>query len=490
MTALTEKRPYSPRTALIILVAVPLLVFLFASEHRSVLSIFFTALLFWFTEAIPLPVTALLIPILISLFGLVPAAEVFSPFGNDILFLFLGCFLMGLSMAKHGFDRRVAYWLLARCVPGDSLLAINTVVAGASFLLSMWISNTAATAIMCAVTVGILDSLRDKLPDESAFSAVNARLLLSCAFAASIGGLATPIGSPPNLIALKFLANHGIEISFVKWMAFGLPVSLLMFGALFALFELQYPIRGIRVEQARAYFSEALRSMGKMRLAEKQIAVIFLVTVVLWILPSVLSSALPNEAWVKTLNDRLSMSVVGLLAGVLVFLLPIGEDACGKQPNLDWSETTSIDWGTILLFGGGLALGNLLQTSGAAKDFGAVIFGAGGQNNAILVGTIIVAGILLSEFASNTASAAILIPLVIGAADSMGASDEVLRLLVLAVAFSASFGFMLPVSTPPNAIVYGTGRIRSRDMLKIGMWFDVVGGGIIAAFAAALLMSS
>jgi len=478
---------YSARKALGILIVTPIVVTLVASSHQLVLAIFFTALLLWFTEAIPLPITALFIPILVDLFGLAPAAKIFAPFGNDILFLFLGCFLMGLSMAKYGLDRRVAYWLLAHCLPGDSLLSINLVTAATTFFVSMWISNTAATAVMSAVTIGILDSLGNKLDDEQLRRA-SVRLLLSCAFAASIGGLATPIGSPPNLIALKFLASNGIEIPFLRWMMFGLPVSVIMFGALFLIFEWRYPLRGVRVENASANFGLALRELGPMTRGEKQIGVVFILAITLWIIPGFLKSIFPDVGWIVLADSRLSMSVVGLFGGLVLFLLPLPDGSGRIRANLEWSESRAIEWGTILLFGGGLALGNLLEQSGAAKDFGELIFRSGLASLPLLIGTIIVTGILLSEFASNTAAAAILIPLVIGAAKSISAGPALTEALVLCVAFSASFGFMLPVSTPPNAIVYGTGRVSSRDMLRTGMWFDMTGALIVAGFTALMML--
>lgn len=478
---------FAPRKAFAIVILAPLCAFLLASEHQAVLAVFFTTLALWFTEALPLPVTALLVPLSIALFGLQPAGQVFGPFGNDILFLFLGCFLMSISMAKHGFDRRLAYWLLGHCLPGDSLIAVNIVIAGASFLLSMWISNTAATAIMCAVTIGILDSLRERIADEQVMRAASVRLLLSCAFAASIGGLATPIGSPPNLIAIKYLADSGIEISFLRWMLFGLPLSILMLGVLFTIFEWRYPMRGVRVEGARSHFAASLRTLGQMSQGEKQIAAVFLLAIFFWIMPEVLKTIFPEVAWIKAVASRLSMSVVGLLGGISLFFLPLRDESQRLVSNLEWRETRDVDWGTILLFGGGLALGNLLQESGAATQLGTMVFGGKSISLAIRVGAVIVVSLLLSEFASNTASAAILVPLVLGTAKAANASAPAIEALVLGVCFAASFGFMLPVSTPPNAIVYGTGRIQSRDMIRTGLLFDICGALIIAGFMAVVL---
>jgi sodium-dependent dicarboxylate transporter 2/3/5 len=480
-----QKKDFNPYLPLAIVLLTPILTFSFASHYPAVLAVFITAMLLWFTEALPLPVTALLIPVLISLFGVLAPDEAFAPFGDDILFLFLGCFLMGQSMAKYGFDKRVAYWLLSRCLPGESLLAVNIVIAGSSFFLSMWISNTAATAIMSAITVGVLDSLKVKISDEKIMRAVTVRLLLGCAFGASIGGLATPIGSPPNLIALKYLALHHIEIPFLHWMAFALPVSLVMLGLLFVIFERIQPIRRIPLQNIRRDFAEASARLGPFSRGERQIAIVFAITVFLWVLPEMLKLILPDAAWIVTLSSRATMSVVGLLGGITAFFLPVPSEN-GVRSNLLWDDAQAVEWGTIILFGGGLSLGAMLDQSGAAKSFGELVFSTGVVNLPVMVLTIIIAGILLSEFASNTAAAAILIPLVIASGASLGISTESLKALVLTVAFASSFGFMLPVSTPPNAIVYGTGRVSSTDMMRAGVWFDCVGALVIALFFAGM----
>lgn len=459
----------------------PLVTFGFGFNHAAVVAIFISIIGLWLTEAIPLPVTGLLVPVLATLYGVLPATSAFDSFGSDILFLFLGCFLMGRSMEKHGFDKRLAYFLLGRFMPSSTFFGINLILALTSFVLSMWISNTSATAVLSAVTVGVLVSLESYFPDEITRKRATVRLLLTCAFAASIGGLATPVGSPPNLIALKMLEQKGISISFFDWLKLALPISLCMLVSMLVLFELVLPLRSLKFPGIRKHFAGLLRDLGPMKCGERQISLVFVVVILLWVVPGVLVSFFPGVSLVALLNSRLSMGLVGLSGGILTFLLPIRDQGTG-EPNLSWVETRSVDWGTLMMFGGGLTLGLILEQSGAASDIGSRLF-SGEHSSIFLLGvSVVVVSIVMSEFASNTAAASILIPLILGAAASLGMSEEVSTSVVLAATFAASFGFMLPVSTPPNAIVYGTGLVPAKDMRTVGFLFDIVGAIIIIVF--------
>lgn len=469
-----------------LLVLPPALIFSLDTPYPAVLSIFITIIGLWLTEAVPLPVTGLLVPVLAGLYGVMPSAKAFSSFGSDILYLFLGCFLMGRSMERHGFDKRLAYFLLGRCMPGSSFLAINLVIVSASFVLSMWISNTSATAILSAVTLGILASLESQIPDARLRDRAAIRLLLSCAFAASIGGLATPVGSPPNVIALAFLTERGINISFLDWMILGLPIALIMLALLMVLFELLLPLRGLKFPGIQGTFQKLSRDLGPMKTGERQIACIFLVTIILWVMPGMLKSTFPESATIETISSRLSMSIVGLLGGISAFFLPIRTHG-STIANLDWSETRGVDWGTLMMFGGGLTLGILIEQSGAAKDLGTLLFGGDALGPLVIWSLMVIASIVMSEFASNTAAASILIPIVIGISSEAALGSDATILAVLAVTFAASFGFMLPVSTPPNAIVYGTGKVPARDMRRIGVLFDISGAVTIILFLYLLM---
>jgi sodium-dependent dicarboxylate transporter 2/3/5 len=447
-------------------------------DHYKVMAIFISIVMMWFTEIVPLAVTGLMVPLLAILYGAVSTKEAFAPFGNQILFLFMGSFFIAKAMEKHGWDKRMAYTFLSSSFGAKSLQGVLVQVALICWILSMWISNTATCAIVVPIILGLMDTLKDNLKENKHQENLQTSFLLTAAFASSIGGMATPVGSPPNLMAIQFLKNKGINISFLEWMGYGLPVSLAMLGALILILKWRYPLPKVELKEVRKLFKVELESLGKTKKTEWQIMAVFLMAVILWILPGVLTLILPLhlQPMAQSIQDALPMGGVGVLASAFLFVLP------GNKPgetNLSWSEANTIDWGTIWLFGGGLAMGSLLDKSGLAADVGGLLFG-GGINFYLLALIVIMTGVILSEFSSNTASTAILVPLLLGSLSIWGEVHT--TSLIIAAAFGASFGFMLPVSTPPNAIVFGTGKLPLKEMIKTGSLFDVTGIAIIWLF--------
>jgi len=475
--------PFKPLLSVGLLAGPPIVCLGLGLPHGGVVAIFLSIVGLWMTEAIPLAVTGLLVPVLAVMYGVLPAAQAFNSFGSDILFLFLGCFLLARSMEKHGFDRRLAYIILSRCVPGNSFFGVNLIIALTAFVLSMWISNTSATAIMVAITLGVLSSLTPQLGDEVTRQRAATRLLLTCAFAASVGGLATPVGSPPNLIALRMLGERGISLSFLEWLMVGLPIGLVMLGGLLLVLARCFPLRGLTFPGVKDEFRRELAILGPMNGGERQVAIVFLVVILLWVVPGLVGAIYPELPGVTAVNSRFSMAVVGLLGGLSLFFLPVRAGA-ERRANIDWAESERIDWGTIMLFGGGLTLGVILEQSGAAKDFGELLFGGGYGHPLVLGAVVVIVAILMSELASNTAAAAILIPLLLGATIDNGGDPGTATSLVFAATFGASFGFMLPVSTPPNAIVYGTGQVAAGEMRRAGVWFDLLGAFLLVGWLA------
>jgi len=451
-------------------------------NNGNMVALFISIVLLWFTELIPLAATGLLVPCLAILYGIATPKTAFGAFGNQILFLFIGAFLIGRAMQKHGWDKRVAYFILSSKVGCQSPSTLATVIALTCWSLSMWISNTATCVIMTPIVLGILVTLKEQFNDDSAFQRYSIRLLLICAFASSIGGLATPVGTPPNLLAIEFLAEQGIHINFLNWMGIGLPISLTMLVILLAFLTLRYPVPQVDLQNIRQQFIKHSRELGKIKKAELQVAFCFLLAMTLWTAPGLIQLAAPDNPVLSVIQQRLPMGGVALLCALILFCLPLEteEKINGKQSrNLTWQDAQKIDWGTVLLFGGGLCLGKLLNETGLAKEIGELFFGSDRSILIAALGAILIA-ILFSEFSSNTASASILIPIIIGTFNTEG--TEVLTQLVLATAFGASYGFMLPVSTPPNAVVYGTGKIPLQQMIRTGVIFDLSGYLIIAFF--------
>jgi sodium-dependent dicarboxylate transporter 2/3/5 len=446
------------------------------------LVVFVCAVILWFTELIPLAVTALLIPIWAIANGLLSTKDAFASFGSEILFLFLGSFLLARAMQKHGWDKRMSYWLLSSRFSMSGIHGATLSISGLAWTLSMWISNTAAAAIIIPMAIGIQSSLSEHLGDEDSRN-LNTRLILAAAFAASLGGLATPIGSPPNLLAIQFLSNHGITIGFMDWMKIGFPLALTALVFLNFLLAWRYPVKNKNISVSRPVFKMKLQELGPVKKAELQVAATFTLAVFFWVAPSLLEM-LNQKEMAQILANKFPMGAVALLSALILFFLPIDK----KQFNLTWEDSHFIDWGTIMIFGGGLCLGTILDQSGLATQLAHFLFGQNATTGILSIIVLIVVSIVLSEFSSNTAAASILIPIVLA-----GSSNHTQALAAtMACAFATSFGLMLPISTPPNAIAYGTGQVSLRSMIRTGLFLDFLGLGLsfLAAQAIVSIISS
>lgn len=457
-------------------IVLPLLILITLNvPYALALALFISVIILWFTELIPIAVTGFLIPVLASLYGILPPELAFNAFGNEILFLFIGSFIIAKAMQKHGLDKRMAYTILGHPLAAKSLGQLAIVISLLAWFLSMWISNTAACAIITPMALGILSTLENTFTDQEDYKKYSNRILILCAFSSSVGGMATPVGSPPNLLAIQFLADKGIEISFFNWMLFGLPISLIMLLFLNFYFLIKSPVKEVNLSEVQKKFKSKLKDLGSLKSAEIQVAFCFTIMVFLWLAPGFLKFIFPSVMLFNTIEQHLSMGVVSLAVSILLFILPTAE----KKPNLVWSEAATIDWGTIILFGGGLTLGAILGKTGLAQTIGTHLFSQD-LHFILLGGLCVLVAILISEFSSNTASAVIIIPILLGT--FLTVDVHITKILVVATAFGASFGFMLPVSTPPNAIVYGTGKIALKEMIKAGIVFDIAGCLMIVFF--------
>jgi sodium-dependent dicarboxylate transporter 2/3/5 len=424
---------------------------------------------FWVTEAIPLPATALLGPVLCIITGVADDKKVFSPFASPITFLFIGSFMLGAAMQKFGLDRRLALGLLSvpalTRTPARFFVTLGLLTAG----LSMWMSNTATTVMMLPIALAAAQAW----PVLSSSREARASLVLLIAFAASVGGQGTPVGTPPNLIGLDAIRELlGIEISFVQWMMFGVP--LVTVQMIFMLWLLRS--RASAAEAPASVHEELARrhrELGPWSVGEKVTIAVFASAVTLWIVPGLIDLAAGREASVsKFLHAHFPEETVGLLAGVLLLFIPVSWRE-GRFA-LSWREAAGIDWGTILIFGGGMALGKQLFDTGLAETAGrsaAAALGNPGLWTLVAVG--IGLSILLSESASNTASATVMVPTMIAVAKGADVNPVP---VALATCLACSFGFLLPVSTPPNALAYGTGQVTIGQMIRRGAALDVTGG--------------
>lgn len=439
----------------------------------------------WVTGALPLPVTALMVPVVLiglGVTGSLPAA--FSGFADPVIFLMLAGFALARALQKHDLDRLVAYAVMARLGTSPSRLVLAVMVATAG--LSMLVSNTATTAMMAPIALGVASQVAPT--DRATDANVGIAMLLGTAYAASLGGLGTLVGSPPNAIVVGQLeATIGYHVGFLDWMAIGLPVVVITVPLTwYLLTRWLYPPRATDVSAARRDARAELRAASQLSPAARRVVVISAATAGLWMLGGldfVFAELLP-AAWQTTLFGGEGPNVLGGTGhrGLLHFTVVglVGVTALVLAGTLEWDDVEEIDWGTLVLLGGGLSLANALASTDATRWLADGTLGLLGEASIVVVVLGLLAAVVaVGELASNTAMAAIIAPLLISIgpqyAAALGTSDPgASAFLAIAGGVAASFGFALPVATPPNAIVFGTGEITKNQMLRAGVVLDVV----------------
>jgi sodium-dependent dicarboxylate transporter 2/3/5 len=450
-------------------------------EAHRLAAIMGAVVVLWVSEAIPMAMTAFLGVAAAVVLGVAPATTAFAPFADPLIFLFIGTFMLAQAIFHHRLDRRFAFAILSLPGVGESPARVLVAYASVACALSMWISNTATVAMMFPIGVSLLAALESR-----GGAALPARfgtaLLLSTAFAASLGGLATPVGTPPNLIGIGFIRRElGVDLPFFTWMALALPsVVLLMVWALFDLSRSGVS-GGVRLHGATELVRRERAALGPWSRGEKNTLFAFASTVFLWLLPGVVALvAGEDSAAYQTLVTRLPEGVVALLGAGLLFVLPT--DFSRLEFTLPWREAVKIDWWIVFLYGGGIALGTLAFKTGLAEALGRSLTDVLGVQSAFgLLALSTALAAVLSETTSNTASANMVVPVVIAFAQSAGIDP---LLPAIGATMGASLGFMLPVSTPCNAIVYGSGRIPLGRMIRHGIVLDLAGVVAIVAVLA------
>lgn len=456
-------------------------------EGHRLAGVLLLTVIWWVTEPIPIAATGLLAVTLAVILGAVPepstgsiAKAVLSSFADPSVFFLLGGMFLARAMTRHRLDRRIALGVLtidwATRSPSRLLLAVGLAVG----LVSMWVSNTASTAMVYPVVmgmIGVVTSANGR--GDFARSPFASSLLLITAFSSSIWGVSTPIGTATNVVAIGFLRQPeylGREVDFARWMAVGLPIAFVSFIAAWGVLAFLGPARGLDLRGLRSYLLEERRSLGPMRRGEANTLFVLACVVTLWVLPAILSLAGAEEMSLM-LRRRFPEEIVALLAPVMLYLLPV--DLRTGQATLEPDDFLRIDWSTMLLFGSGLSLGTLMFKTGLAREVGEQTLAMIGTSDPWVIAAVGVIGALtLSEFTSNAATAATLIPVIVALSKSANA-DPLPALF--AVTFAASFGSALPVSTMPNAIVYGSRLLPIRRMLVAGIGVDVVAGIVILA---------
>ncbi len=454
-------------------------------QQQTIAAVLLGVVVLWITEPVPIPIGGFIGIVAIVALGAATADEALAPFGSSTIFTFIGAFILAQAMLKHGLARRFAMFVLD--APGVGTSAVRLVIAFGliTALLSAFVSNTATVAMLLPTALGILTVVAKLMQDRGVVAEdfdplrlrFGAALMLMLAYGASVGGLLTPVGSPPNLIGRGLIEEAtGERISFLDWMIMALPICGLMFVALAVVVLLLNKPEIRKLDGVEEWVDAERAKLGRLSLAERNSLVAFVVTVTLWITPGIVGLVAGTESSAyETVGNRLDEGVVAILGASLLFLLPT--DWKQREFTLRWSDAAKIDWGTVVLFGTGIIFGSLLESSGLAETIGNGTSDLLGVSSVIALTAFAAAlAILVSETTSNTAAAAVVVPIIIPIAVNADVNPFI---PALAATFAASFGFMLPVSTPQNAIVYGSGVVPITTMIRTGFSFDVIGALLI-----------
>lgn len=432
-----------------------------SNEGDAVIAVALWMITWWLSEAVSISVTALLPLLLFPLLDIMPIAEVGNNYGSPIIFLFFGGFVMALALEKVNLHRRIALNIIRITGTTPNKVVLGFMIATAS--LSMWISNTATTVVMLPIAMSVIKLL---IHDIDGFTKKDRNfavsVLLGIAFSANAGGIATVIGTPPNSILIGLLENeYQIEISFLKWMLFALPFSIIMIGLSYVtLVHLIFPSKGLNFSASKEVIQVELRKLGPTRSKEKMVLGIFAVTVSLWIFRTLINSIFPSLG--------LSDTMISMFSAISLFAVPFNL----KKGDfiLDWKDTEKLAWGILILFGGGLALAKGMSVSGIVDQVSQSI-AAGNFSVTATASLLILLMLFMTELMSNVALVAVLAPVVAGIAIGLGIP---MVYLLIPVTIASSCAFMLPMATPPNAIVFASGFIEVKDMVKAGVLLNIV----------------
>jgi sodium-dependent dicarboxylate transporter 2/3/5 len=426
----------------------------------------------WITEALPIEATALVPLALFPLLGIAGIDDAAAPYANPLIFLFMGGFILAEAMQAWRLHRRIALGIVRRVGVQPSSIVVGFILASA--FLSMWVSNTATALMMLPIGLSIIELARDRLEERGDempphFGLV---LILCIAYACNIGGMGTLIGTPPNAILAGFFSeSYGIEVGFAQWMIVGLPLVGVALPLLYVVLTWVYPIELEQLPGGAQIIKEEREKLGAISAAETRVAVVFGLTAVLWMTRPLLSGVVPG----------LSDAGIAIGAGLVLFLLPAGTE---DRALLAWDEAARLPWGVLILFGGGLSLASAISDTGLAEWIGEAVNALAGWPVLLVVICTVALIVLLTEITSNTATTAAFLPILGAVAVGFGENPF---LLTVPAALGASCAFMLPVATPPNAIVFGSGEFTIPQMSRVGVWLNLLFIIVVTGVAYALL---
>lgn len=416
--------------------------------------------IWWITEALPIAVTALLPIILFPLSGGMAITETTASYGHKYIFLFIGGFILAIAMEKWNLHKRIALTIIK--IVGTNVKQIILGFMVATAFLSMWISNTATSVMILPVGLAIVSQLKDNpatIKNEN--SIFGKALMLAIAYSASIGGIATLIGTPPNLVLAGVVQEtYGIEITFSQWFMFGFPISIILLICCWLyLTKFAFTFRQKEFPGGRQEILNQLKALGRITFEEKLVLIVFLATALAWISRSFLL-----VKFIPAIDD----TIIAIMAAFSLFLLPSRKT---KKALLSWEDAVKLPWGILILFGGGMALAKGFEVSGLAIWLGNQLVGLNGISIFMLIIILVTVVNFLTEITSNMATTAMLLPILVSLATAL---DVHPYFLLIAATLAASCAFMLPVATPPNAVVFGSGYLKIEDMVRKGIWLNLL----------------
>ena len=446
-----------------------------SSEAWSVAAVTALMAVWWVTEAIPIPATALLPIAAFPMLGVMSAGAAAAPYANHLIYLFIGGFFLAVTMERWNLHKRVALHTLRLVGTSPRRMVLGFMVATAS--LSMWVSNTATAMMMVPIGIAVLRQANAGGETTKEHRNLGTGLMLGIAYAASIGGVATLIGTPPNTVMASMVEKlYGVDIGFARWMLLGVPLSVVTLAVAWLLLTWLFPTRGLDLGEVTELLRSEVRSLGPVSRPEKLIVAVGLVAATGWVARGFLEqSMLVRRVWPRF--DMVQDSTIGIACAIALFVIPVSVRK--REFLLDWNTAVKIPWGVVVLFGGGLALAEGFSKTGLAEFLADKLRGLEGTSLLVFVGTVVLLTIFLTELTSNTATATLLVPVMGSAAVAMGVHPYA---TIVGACLSASFAFMLPVATPPNAVVFGSGCVTIRQMAWAGLWLNILGTLIITAF--------
>ncbi|MEN9952447.1 MAG: hypothetical protein RLZZ520_715 [Bacteroidota bacterium] len=431
------------------------------SEANNVMAVAVLMITWWIAEALPMPAVALIPLVLFPLMGIAKISDAAAPYANEVVFLFMGGFMIGLGIEKWNLHKRIALSIVQFTGTNGNRILLGFILA--TGFISMWLSNTATTMMMLPIAASVISVVVAKNENNPQLRHFAVCMMLGIAYASNFGGIATIIGTPPNVAYASYISKQlNNEISFSAWMLMGVPVSLLLLFSLYIVLIKLFPSRIDSNDEMRLLIKNELAALGPMSIPEKRVLAIFMTTALLWIFREVI-----NNFGIVKLDDNM----IAVFGGLLMFIVPAGRGAKQNERILVWSDTSKMAWGILLLFGGGITLAAALEKAGLIKMLGVWLSSFSGSSVVILVIAVTIISLFISEVMSNVAQVIVFAPVVTGIATATGVDPYMLG---IPMTLAASCASMMPMGTPPNAIVFSTGHLKLSEMMKAGLIMNLI----------------